>query len=611
MKKYSGKKLAAVLLLMSLMLCAFPSLAELIHREGGPTGGVLYFDEDELTGRGEIVPYGVTGKLQTGKKITFTVAPSMNKQIESYGIYRKPDDGGKVYQCVYNSSSSTMTYTFYQTGTYRLYVIYADGDCDRTSAFQITGKDYASRKAKAVVAQCPEGDDYERALWLHDWLATNSYYDDTLAYHGADGVLCRGYGVCQSYAEAYRMLLSYAGISADLVISNAQNHEWNALRLNGRWYMADVTWDRIGHADAGQGSPADYCRHTYFAVPTSVLSSDHYGFTDRWSCTSVKDNYYMREGQAAQIADALAEPICAGLNLGLSSFSVDAEAAAEKQNIGENTPAGINAVKGDLAAELASVLLYGTTCENDAGDNFYLMTSHQAGSCDSNGNVKTKDTTVAVKTLPGSGRCAADVAWRYEDGTLTVSGTGIVPDYAVGASPWGAVLGARIRSVRVEEGVTSVNASFRDCVNAAEVTLPASAESVSSDAFAGCVSMKWANVVCGTAGLSWAKERGISFQASGTHQADSMAKCGVCGRAFSMNGSGILHLPASLTQLGRLSFAESGASALVIPKDCEALPQDTFLGCEHVKTLFIPAALEEKIPETLRGQLTDLVVMTY
>ena len=49
------------------------------------------------------------------------------------------------------------------------------------------------------MAQNPGRTDYEKALWFHDWLTVNTYYDSTTTYHGADYLLLNGWGVCQSY----------------------------------------------------------------------------------------------------------------------------------------------------------------------------------------------------------------------------------------------------------------------------------------------------------------------------------------------------------------------------------------------------------------------------
>ena len=95
--------------------------------------------------------------------------------------------------------------------------------------------------------------DEEKALALHDWLVLNAYYDTTMAApnsHEAAGVLLDGTGVCDSYSKAYMLLLSKAGIESKRVTGNAvtsegklEPHAWNLVKLAGKWYQVDVTWD--------------------------------------------------------------------------------------------------------------------------------------------------------------------------------------------------------------------------------------------------------------------------------------------------------------------------------------------------------------------------------
>ena len=317
MKKFYGKKLTAALLALFMTFCLFAALAEETDPEVSRRGGIQYHDFGELTERGGThTTYTKSGTLKTGCTVTFTIRPTKKKNVSSYNIGRflKEDSS---YWTVYQSDSPTLTYQLQRTGTYCLFVNYADGDFDYTDTFTVSGTDYAAQEAERVAALCPEGDDYERALWLHDYLADNTYYDSSYTYYGAEGVLLCGYGVCQSYMDAYILLLKYAGISAARVISDSQNHGWNAICLNGQWYMTDVTWDTIEKGKAGEGTPAGECYHRYFAVPTSNLSYDHYGFTDKWNCTSVTDNFYMREGYAARIVDELSDELTGYLRAGI------------------------------------------------------------------------------------------------------------------------------------------------------------------------------------------------------------------------------------------------------------------------------------------------------
>ena len=57
------------------------------------------------------------------------------------------------------------------------------------------------------------------------------------------------YSVCDGYARAYKILMDKAHIPTDYVSgknrfnSNLSSHVWNLVKLDGKWYHVDVTWD--------------------------------------------------------------------------------------------------------------------------------------------------------------------------------------------------------------------------------------------------------------------------------------------------------------------------------------------------------------------------------
>lgn len=107
-------------------------------------------------------------------------------------------------------------------------------------------------------------DDYHRALALHDWLVTNAEYDYTYTYYEPEGVLLYGTGVCDSFAQAYRMLMNAAGVECIYVsgISNDDRHAWNLVKIDGEWYHVDCTWDVGGS-------------HEYFMLTDEQMESTH------------------------------------------------------------------------------------------------------------------------------------------------------------------------------------------------------------------------------------------------------------------------------------------------------------------------------------------------
>ena len=149
----------------------------------------------------------------------------------------------------------------------------------------------------------------DKASALHDWLTDHAYYDRSFTYYGPEGVLLHGTGVCQSYSEAYKLLLAEAGINSHVLTGHARNidgtvesHAWNLVEIDGKWKHVDVTWDDPIDESGPQNNPVSGLEnHMYFMVSSNVILTDH-----------VPD-----EGSAAliqklvgnEVAEALPEPV--------------------------------------------------------------------------------------------------------------------------------------------------------------------------------------------------------------------------------------------------------------------------------------------------------------
>lgn len=190
-------------------------------------------------------------------------------------------------------------------GSYRMVVLARFGSMTSYyyDEYYFTIQDDASHtslteKITQVINSCRSSTQWQTALNLHDWLVTHVYYDPNYEYYGADMIL-RGYGVCDGYSKAYYMLCRAAGITVSRVLGTAGgSHAWNAVKLDGKWYYVDPTWD-----DPGMGAPAlsGSESHQYFCLNERIMSLDHTNDKSvfRENCTSLDDNYYIHTGEWA------------------------------------------------------------------------------------------------------------------------------------------------------------------------------------------------------------------------------------------------------------------------------------------------------------------------
>ena len=204
----------------------------------------------------------------------------------------------------------------YLAGTYRLMFNAQENDGGNHTRFVMTftipeSADFKSMDAiiNEVTAQCnnecmEQGDtsDYAKALWLNDWVVDNTQYDNTYTYISAEGVFGRGLGDCEAYHDAYVRLLNRVGIETRRVDSYGDAHVWTGVKLDGKWYNVDTTWN-----DPGYTMPNIDLKRLYFALPSGIMGLVHQrwdgnylvGYPDRASfdASSYEDNYFIRSGE--------------------------------------------------------------------------------------------------------------------------------------------------------------------------------------------------------------------------------------------------------------------------------------------------------------------------
>lgn len=143
-----------------------------------------------------------------------------------------------------------------------------------------------------LIAKCPDGSEYDKARWVHDVLVTNVEYDENVYYsnigaldenvpydyaYTAYGALINRKAVCAGYSKAYQLILNRMGIECGCITGTAVNelgpgpHAWNYVRLDGDYYLVDVTWDD----PIGPGNTGNTIRHDYFAITDQEMSRNH------------------------------------------------------------------------------------------------------------------------------------------------------------------------------------------------------------------------------------------------------------------------------------------------------------------------------------------------
>ena len=299
---------------------------------------------------------GVTLKVEwnepvLGEPTTFHVSATGGSGIYKFNMeapsYTNPDE--LAYESVadpsrgewtkYTSECESQDYTFTMmaTGTYnfRFHVMDTKAGVTylRTNTYiQVSSSEYPSVNSivQSAVAKCnseTNGSDYSKALWLHDWLLEQLDYDNSLKWSSAESALTRSSGTCQAYERAYAKLLSAAGIENAETRDTYDGHTWNAMKLDGKWYQVDCTWD-----DSSENYYNFNRTHLYFALSDELMAIAHQGHNNIYTVegyatpsNSLEHNYFVQNGDAQQWVESYRNRIQENLNNKNTEFSIQAD----------------------------------------------------------------------------------------------------------------------------------------------------------------------------------------------------------------------------------------------------------------------------------------------
>ena len=162
--------------------------------------------------------------------------------------------------------------------------------------------------------------------------------------------------------------------------------------------------------------------------------------------------------------------------------------------------------------------------------------------------------------------CGEDVLWAYDNGTLTVFGSG---NMANNRNSW-LDSGFDITKAVIEEGVTSINQSaFRGCTSVTSIDIPASVTSIGDGTFYKCTSLT-----------------SIDIPASVTS---------IGSEAFALCTSlTSIDIPASVTSIGDGAFYKcTSLTTVTFAENSQftTINSFTFNGCSALTSITIPASL--------------------
>ena len=124
---------------------------------------------------------------------------------------------------------------------------------------------------------------YQDIKMVHDYLVDNLEYDTSISrphIYTIYGALINKVCVCEGYARAFKYIMDELNIPCVIVMgegtnsqNQTENHAWNYVKIDGRWYAIDTTWD--DPVVYGGGRASNESKYKYFLKGANVFNQDH------------------------------------------------------------------------------------------------------------------------------------------------------------------------------------------------------------------------------------------------------------------------------------------------------------------------------------------------
>lgn len=227
-------------------------------------------------------------------------------------------------------------------------------------------------------------------------------------------------------------------------------------------------------------------------------------------------------------------------------------------------------------------------------------------------NEEMVDDEVSEMALETSGSCGANVTWRFEDGVLTISGSGAMYDYD---SPYGENApwynhSNNIKRVVVEEGVTTIgecafftchstsielpssvttigNAAFWSCVYLTSIELPSSVTTIGEYAFHGCDYLTSIELPSGITTIGeYAFQYCCNLTSIKLPSGVTTIERGVFDDCRKLTS---IELPSSVTAIGESAFEYCvSLTSIKLPSGITTIERKAFYACSNLTGIEIP-----------------------
>jgi len=155
--------------------------------------------------------------------------------------------------------------------------------------------------------------DLEKIYVIYKWVTSNIEYDAESFFAknwrgigNANTVLQRRKAVCDGYAELIMRLGLQSGLLVEKVEGYAKgygykvgeqlaapNHAWNSVRVDGKWYLLDSTWDAGSINEGTRSYERKNSDYDFFLTNPQIFIYSHFAKEDKWNLA--KNNWDKKE----------------------------------------------------------------------------------------------------------------------------------------------------------------------------------------------------------------------------------------------------------------------------------------------------------------------------
>lgn len=143
---------------------------------------------------------------------------------------------------------------------------------------------YVNKRIQEILTEIlqPSMNDYVKEKAIHDYIVNHVSYDTSYSNYSLYAALVKGKAVCQGYALLTYRMLKEAGIENCIISGTArgESHAWNMVKIDGRWYHLDTTWN-----DPVPDIPGRLL-YKYYNLSDDELMMDHTWPVDTTEATS-------------------------------------------------------------------------------------------------------------------------------------------------------------------------------------------------------------------------------------------------------------------------------------------------------------------------------------